>query len=93
MTNPETIIVDAELINKLNSAINAALVYETATHGKRKLGITGEVGELLACHQLGLKLVLDPRSEGFDAVDKYYLRVQIKTRRSESEGSRCRSDE
>ena len=86
MTNPETITVDGKLINKLKSAINAALVYETATHGKRRLGITGEVGELLVCHQLGLKLVLDSRSEGFDAVDKDDLRVQIKTRRSESEG-------
>jgi len=86
MTNPKTITVDGKLINKLKSAINAALVYETATHGKRKLGITGEVGELLVCHQLGLKLVLDSRSEGFDAVTKDGLRVQIKTRRSESEG-------
>lgn len=86
MINPETITVDVKLINTLKSAINAALAYETATHGKRKLGITGEVGELLVCHQLGLKLVLDSRSEGFDAVDEDDLRVQIKTRRSESEG-------
>ena len=31
-------------------------------------------------------MVLDSRSEGFDALDKEDLRVQIKTRRSESEG-------
>jgi len=62
------------------------LEYERATGGKRKLGITGEVGELLCCHRLGLELALDPRSEGFDAVDKEGLRVQIKTRRSESTG-------
>jgi len=86
ITMPEAITVDSKLINKLRSAIDAALVYETATNGKRKLGITGEVGELLVCRQLGLKLVLDSRSEGFDAIDKDGLRVQIKTRRSESEG-------
>lgn len=40
----------------------------------------------MACHKLGLKLVLDSRSEGFDALNKDGLRVQIKTRRSESEG-------
>ena len=86
MANLKTITVDGELINKLKPAINAALIYEAATHGKRKLGITGEVGELLACHQLGLKLVLDYLSKGFDAVTEDGLRVQIKTRRSDSEG-------
>lgn len=84
MTNLKTIRVDGKLINKLKLAINAALIYEKTTDGKRKLGITGEVGELLVCYQLGLKLVLDSRSEGFDAIDKDGLRVQIKTRRSES---------
>lgn len=83
---PKTIKADNKLINRIKSAINVALEYEAATHGKRKLGITGEVGEVLVCHQLGLKLVLDSRSEGFDAVDRDGLRVQIKTRRSESEG-------
>ena len=84
MTYPKTITVDGELISKLKSAINAALVYEAATHGKRKLGITGEVGELLVCHQLGLKLLLDSLSKGFDAMTEDGLRVQIKTRRSDS---------
>ena len=86
MENPKTIQIDSKLIDKVKSAIGVALEYEAATKGKRKLGITGEVGEVLACRQLGLKLVLDSRSEGFDAVDKNGLRVQIKTRRSESEG-------
>ena len=85
MENPKTIKIDNELINKVKSAIDVALEYEAATNGKRKLGITGEVGEVLVCHQLGLRLVLDSRSEGFDAVDRGGLRVQIKTRRSESE--------
>jgi len=86
MENPKTIKIDNKLINIIKSAIDVALEYEAATNGERKLGITGEVGEVLACHKLGLKLVLDSRSEGFDALNKDGLRVQIKTRRSESEG-------
>ena len=86
MGTPKTIEIDNKLINIIKSAINVALEYEAATNGKGKLGITGEVGEVLVCHHLGLRLVLDSRSEGFDAVDKAGLQVQIKTRRSESEG-------
>ena len=86
MNKTQTIKVDNKLLSKVKSAIAVALEYEAVTNGERKLGITGEVGVLLACHQLGLKLVLDSRSEGFDAMDKNGLRVQIKTRRSESEG-------
>ena len=86
MEIPKTLEIDNKLINKIKLAIDVALEYEAATNWKRKLGITGEVGELLVCHQLGLRLVLDSRSEGFDALDKDGLRVQIKTRRSESEG-------
>ncbi len=86
MDKPSTIEIDDKLISIIKSAINVALEYETATNRKRKLGITGEVGEVLVCHKLGLKLVLDSRSEGFDAIDRDGLRVQIKTRRSESEG-------
>ena len=83
---PKTISVDDHLVKKLKQAIDSALVYEIATHGKRKLGITGEVGEVLTCHQLGLRLMSDPRSEGFDALDKNNKGVQIKTRRSETKG-------
>ena len=86
MNEQETIDIDNKIIRKINLAIDAALMYENVTQGKRKLGITGEVGEILVCHQLGLQLVSDPRSEGFDALDKDGKQVQIKTRRSESEG-------
>jgi len=86
MENPKTIEIDNKLIGITKSAIDAAMEYEAATNGKRKLGITGEVGEVLVCRQLGLRLVLDSRSEGFDAVDKNNLKVQIKSRRSETEG-------
>ena len=78
--------IDKPIINKIKAAIDIALEYEAATYGKRKLGITGEVGEVWVCKQLRLKLVLDSRSQGFDAIDKDGSRVQIKTRRSESEG-------
>lgn len=83
--NEETIVVDEDMIMKIRSAIEAALMYEKKTGGKRKLGITGEVGEVLVCKALGLKLVCDPRAKGFDAIDGH-KKVQIKTRRSESEG-------
>jgi hypothetical protein len=86
MSDIETIIVDDKFIKKIKSIINIALSFEGMTAGKRKLGITGVVGEFLICHHMGLKLMLNPRSEGFDAVDKKGRKVEIKTRRSESEG-------
>ena len=82
----KTIPVDDLLLNKIQVAIKAALAYESKMNGKRKLGITGEVGEILACHQLNLRLVLDSQSEGYDAIDQKRKLVQIKTRRSETEG-------
>ena len=82
---PKTIKVGDELIKKLKLAIRAELSYEKATQGERKFGITGEAGELLACHHLGLRLVLDSLAKGYDALDKKGLKVQIKTRRSNSE--------
>lgn len=82
----EWIVIDDNIIQKVKLAIEAALAYESATGGNRKLGITGEVGEILVCYQLGLRLMLDPRSVGYDALDSGGRRVQIKTRRSESKG-------
>ena len=81
-----TIVIDSKIIDKVNKAISASLDYEAATNGKRKLGITAEIGEVLACHKLGLRLSVNARSEGFDAIDKDGLLVQIKSRRSESKG-------
>lgn len=84
--NPQSrfITVDSELIEKIDQAILVALEYERATGGARKLGITGEVGEVLICKELGLNLMRNPRSEGYDAIDKAGGLVQIKTRRSQS---------
>ena len=54
----EWILVDDNLIVKVKLAVEAELAYEAATDGKRKLGITGEVGEILVCHRLRLRLML-----------------------------------
>ncbi len=86
MKNENTIRINKDIIKKVKTAIRAALDYEKQTGGSRKLGITGEVGEALICYELGLSLVSNPRSEGYDAIDKKGMRVQIKTRRSESRG-------
>jgi hypothetical protein len=84
-TAKETILIDNKTVELVRKAIPIALNYEKLMHGKRKLGITGEIGEILISNQLGLELALDPRAEGFDAIDNAGRKVQIKTRRSESE--------
>lgn len=78
--------ISYKIMGKIEGAVKAALEYEETVFRKRKLGITAEVGEVLACRRLGLKLILDSQSAGFDAVDNSDSRVQIKSRRSESEG-------
>lgn len=82
----KAVCITKGLLQQLNKAIQASLAYEKETGNCRKLGITGEVGEVLACYQLGLKLVCDPRASGYDAIDKQGKKVQIKTRRSEAKG-------
>ncbi|MBT9130093.1 MAG: hypothetical protein DDT41_00357 [candidate division WS2 bacterium] len=84
MIEKETIIIDEEIISKIKGVIGIALEYENLTGGKRSLGITGEIGEILVSYHLGLQLLLDPLSKGYDAIDKDGLRVQIKTRHSKS---------
>ena len=80
----ETIEINDDLIAIINKAIKSAIEYGVLTKETRKLGITGEVGEVLICKQLGLQLIANSRSEGYDAIDKNKRRVQIKTRRGES---------
>lgn len=82
----QTTPVTREMLAGINSAVIAARMYENATNGRRKLGLTGEVGEVRCCQLLGLRLCIDPRSMGFDAIDVKGKRVQIKSRRSETEG-------
>jgi hypothetical protein len=79
----DPIKITPTILKAVRDAIRATLAYERATNCGRKFGITGEVGEILVCHKLGLRLSKQPRSEGFDAIDRKNNRVQIKTRRSE----------
>ncbi len=78
--------VTPDMLKAVEQAVVAARAYSAATSGRRKLGVTGEIGEVLCCHTLGLKLSLHSRTEGYDAVDGEGKLVQIKTRRSESDG-------
>jgi hypothetical protein len=82
----KTLEINDELLGLIRGAARAAVTYQAATGGERRLGITGEVGEVLACHVLGLRLAVDPRCKGFDAVDANGKLVQIKTRRRETPG-------
>lgn len=82
----EFVEITPTLIRIVETAIGAALAYQDAVGGKRKLGITGEVGEVLVCHALGLRMMLGDRSAGYDAIDSKGRTVQIKTRRSEGHG-------
>ena len=78
--------VTKAMLTAVLKTIEAAIEYEQSTEGTRKMGITGEVGEVLACHQLNLLLCMDSRSQGYDAIDSDGRKVQIKTRRSETPG-------
>jgi hypothetical protein len=80
----ETTRITPDILKSVNLAIRAELSYQRLTNCGRKFGITGEIGEILACHRLGLFLVKHPRSIGYDAVDQKSQRIQIKTRRSET---------
>ncbi len=73
-----TIKINGKIIEKVAQATKVAVEYEKLTG--RKLGITGEVGEVLVCKKLGLQLMADPLSAGYDAV-KAGKKYQIKTRR------------
>jgi len=78
--------ITPELVAIVKKAVDVAIEYQKAVGGKRKLGITGEVGEVLVCRQRNLRMMRGDRSEGYDAIDSGGQKVQIKTRRSEVEG-------
>jgi hypothetical protein len=83
-TQVDSLEVTNSILKTVAMVVEADLAYEQATNCGRKFGITGEVGEILVCHALGLKLTKDPRAMGFDALDARANRIQIKTRRGES---------
>jgi hypothetical protein len=70
-----------EMDRLVKRIISDAIKYQKLT-GK-KLGVTGEVGELLAARRLKLQLCSSSIEAGFDAKDKSGKKVQIKSRRSE----------
>ena len=78
--------ITEEILSRMKKVIKASLAYEDAVGVIRKTGITAEVGEILASYHLNLRLCADPKAEGFDAIDRRGRQVQIKTRRSETEG-------
>ena len=78
----DVVNIDHNLFEFCKKLINVAIEYEKL-FGK-KLNITGEIGEILICHRLGLQLVKHGSST-FDAIDNDEKRVQIKARRSETE--------
>lgn len=63
----------------VDKIIKIALEYETLTG--RKLGITGEIAEIIVCYKLKLKLLTNSLSPGYDAVDKKGNTFQIKSKR------------
>jgi len=68
-----------EIEQIIDDMILLALRYEKSTNG-RKIGITGEVGEVKTCKLLSLKLA--PFMEkGYDGIAPDNTRYQIKTRR------------
>ena len=75
----KTILITPKIKKVTVDAIKIAINYEKLTG--RKLGITGEIGEILTCNKLNLKLLTNPISEGYDAIDKNNKKYQIKTRR------------
>lgn len=79
----DTINIKNEIVQKIKDVIKIALEYEQYFHNERKLGITGEIGEILASFYFDFKLVKDSRNEGFDAIDRNQKRVQIKATRKE----------
>lgn len=86
VTKLKTVPITEEILSRMKKVIKASLAYENAVGGIRKTGITAEVGEILACYHLRLRLCADPKAKGFDAIDRRGRQVQIKTRRSETEG-------
>lgn len=77
----QTLHIDDKMMDLVYKAVDIAVKYEAVSQGIRKMPITGEVGEVLICKQLGLKLIADFLAAGIDAIDESGLKVQIKTRR------------
>src|SRR3989338_10721689 len=80
----KTLKITPDIKRIVGQAIKVALTYEKLTG--RKLGITGEIGEVLVCahpklKKYGLKLIANPLSAGADAIGRHGKLVQIKAKR------------
>lgn len=84
----EIIEINLSVQRVVDKAIKSAVEYEAVTG--RKLGITGEVGEILVCKELGLNLLSDPIASGIDAIDHRGKTYQIKARRGNSDNPGAR---
>lgn len=79
-TKCEEFEVTSKQFKIAKKAIKVAQEYEKSFG--RKLGITGEIGEVLACYKLGLRLCKNSQNKGYDAIDKDRKKVQIKAKSS-----------
>lgn len=75
--------IESRIVEKIQQIVKIALEYEEYFDYERKLGITGEVGEILACYYFDLELMKGSRNKGYDALDSDKYRVEIKTLRKE----------
>lgn len=82
MSQDNFLKVGTKIEKTIKHAIKASLNYEHITG--RNLGITAEVGEVLAAKLLSLRLAKSKIQKGYDAVDENGKTVQIKTRRSDN---------
>jgi hypothetical protein len=78
----DTFKITKKIEAQIHRIIKLALDYEEHFDKNRTLGITGELGELIACKEFNLALVKDKLNAGFDALDKD-LKVQIKSARKQ----------
>lgn len=81
---PTTVKMNSSIKRAVKDCIEAAIEYERLVG--RKLGITGEIGEMMVCNHpklkaLKLALAADPIAAGYDAVDKDGKTYQIKAKR------------
>ncbi len=89
MEKNNIIQITPEILRSVKKSIKCAIEYEKLTG--RKLGITGEVGEILVCKKLNLNLLKNDIAAGYDALDNRGKRYQIKTRKGETNKGRLSS--
>ncbi len=77
----EFVEITPELERVVDEAAKVAVRFEEIA-GK-KLGISGEIGEVRVAKLLGLRLTRSSRTKGHDAVDHDGSKVEIKVRRAE----------